>query len=122
MVSYCLKQIFIIGRRQTRSEGVGYLVVNVSIPFFEKSSSRRKTEKQYQKEFQSVLVKEMKRVKMLVNSCIGKVNGRQMRVSSKFCAARPREGERHAVKFVRAVYMIKLTAEDQLEKQHCGVV
>ena len=53
-----------------------------------------------------------KRVKILVNSCIRKMDIIGMSRSSKSCAARPWEVERHAVsKFRRAVSM-KIAVED----------
>ena len=52
------------------------------------------------------------RVKILVNSCIRWVDRIGMRVSRESCAARPREGMKHAVsKFRRAVIM-EITVED----------
>ena len=52
-------------------------------------------------------------MKILVNSWIRKMNIIWMRKSRKFCAARPWEGERHAVsKFRRAVSM-KIAVEDR---------
>ena len=46
------------------------------------------------------------RVKILVNSCIRKMDRIRMRRSRKSCAAKPREGWRYAVgKFRRAVSM-----------------
>ena len=53
------------------------------------------------------------RVKILVNSYIRKMDRIRMRRSRKYCAARPREGGRHAViKFRRAVSM-KIAVEDR---------
>ena len=53
------------------------------------------------------------RVKILVNSCIKYMDSIRMRRSRKSCAARPREGGRHAVcKFRRAVRM-KIAVEDR---------
>ena len=49
---------------------------------------------------------ESSRVKILVNSCIRKMDRIRMRRSRKSCAAKPRERGRHAVsKFRRAVNM-----------------
>ena len=51
-------------------------------------------------------------MKKLVNSCIRKLDRIGMRVSGESCAARPREGGRHAVsKFRRAVTM-KIAIKD----------
>ena len=45
-------------------------------------------------------------VKILINSCIKKLDRIEMRVSGESCAARPWEGDRHAVsKFRRTVTM-----------------
>ena len=55
------------------------------------------------KEFTSV---RYERVKILVNSCIRKMDSIKMRRSRKFCVARLREEWRHTVnKFRRAVSM-----------------
>ena len=52
-------------------------------------------------------------MKILVNSSIRKMDRIEMRKSRKSCAARPREGERHAFsKFKRAVSM-KIAIEDR---------
>ena len=52
-------------------------------------------------------------MKILVNSCIREMDRIRMRRSRKSCAARPREGERHAVsKFRRAVSM-KIAVENR---------
>ena len=49
---------------------------------------------------------------ILVNSCLRWVDRIGMSVRKKLCAARPREGRKHAVsKFRRAVSM-KITVED----------
>ena len=57
-------------------------------------------------------------MKILANPCIRKVNRIGIRVSRKTCAARPREGGRHAVsKFRRAVGM-KITVENS---KRCNV-
>ena len=50
-------------------------------------------------------------MKILVNSCIRKMNSIGMRRSIKFCSARPQVGWRHAVsKFSRAI-SIKIAVE-----------
>lgn len=36
--------------------------------------------------------------KVLVNSCINKVDGMEMRVHIEFCATRPQESEKYAVR------------------------
>ena len=53
------------------------------------------------------------RVKIFVNSCIRKMDSIGVRRSRKLCAARPRDGWRHAVsKFRRAVSM-KIAVENR---------
>ena len=49
---------------------------------------------------------------ILVNSCIGKMGRIGMRRSRKPCAARPREGWRHAVSKFRRAVSIKIAVED----------
>ena len=57
-------------------------------------------------------------MKILVNSCIRKMDRIEMGRSRKSCAARPREEGRHEVnKFRRAVSM-KITVED---KYRCNI-
>ena len=50
-------------------------------------------------------------MEILVNSCIRKVDRMWMRASRKSCAARPREGERHAVSKFRKSVRMKITVE-----------
>ena len=58
-------------------------------------------------------------MKLLVNSCFSEVDKIMMRVCRKSCAARSREGGRHAVsKFKRTVSM-KITVEDS---KRCNTV
>ena len=53
------------------------------------------------------------RVKILVNSCIRKMDRIRMRKSRKFFSVRPREEGKHAVsKFRRAISM-KIAVEDR---------
>ena len=69
----------------------------------------KQTKRKRVPEFTSV---KDERVKILVNFCIRKVDKIRMR-SRKSCAARPREGWRHAVsKFRRAVSM-KIEVENK---------
>ena len=53
------------------------------------------------------------RVKILINSCIRKMDRIRMRRSRKSCAARPREGGRHAVSKFRREVSMKIPVEDR---------
>ena len=51
-------------------------------------------------------------MKILVNSCIRKMDRIGMKRRRKSCAARPREGVRHAVSKFRREVSMKITVED----------
>ena len=53
------------------------------------------------------------RVKILINSCIRKMDRIRMRRSRKSCAARPREGGRHTVSKFRREVSMKIPVEDR---------
>ena len=57
-------------------------------------------------------------MKILIDSCIRKMDRIEMKRSRKLCATRPREGRRHAFsKFRRAVSM-KIDRKE-IKLQHC---
>ena len=52
-------------------------------------------------------------MKILVNSCIRKMDRIWMRRRRKTCAARTREGERHVVSKFRRTVSMKISVEDE---------
>ncbi len=52
-------------------------------------------------------------MKMQVNSCISEVDRIGMRGSRKSCAARSREGGKHAVRKFRRAVTMKIAVEDR---------
>ena len=58
-------------------------------------------------------------MRILVYSCIRKVDRIGMRERGQSCAARPREEGRHAVSKIRRAVSMKISVEDR-ERQQCG--